>query len=66
VKSFDHLMILNKIFLYIEMTTSEEFRVFGRAMIDYVADYLENIRDRKVLPDVKPGKAPLIFFEFFR
>ena len=37
------------------MTTPEEFREFGRAMIDYVADYLENIRDRPVLPKVKPG-----------
>lgn len=24
-------------------------------MVDYIADYLENIRDRKVFPDVKPG-----------
>jgi len=24
-------------------------------MIDYIADYLENIRDRRVYPDVKPG-----------
>merc|ERR1719223_2054399 len=24
-------------------------------MVDYVADYLDNIRDRKVVPDVKPG-----------
>ena len=24
-------------------------------MVDYVADYLENIRDRRVFPDVKPG-----------
>ena len=37
------------------MTTKEEFREFGRAMIDFVTDYLENIRDRRVLPDVKPG-----------
>ena len=37
------------------MTTPEEFREFGREMIDYVADYLENIRDRPVLPKVKPG-----------
>lgn len=37
------------------MTSKEEFREFGHAMIDYVADYLDNIRDRKVLPDVKPG-----------
>ena len=37
------------------MTTPEEFREFGKAMVDYVADYLENIRDRPVLPKVKPG-----------
>ena len=37
------------------MTSSDEFREFGKAMIDYVADYLDNIRDRPVLPDVKPG-----------
>lgn len=24
-------------------------------MVDYIADYLENIRDRRVLPDKKPG-----------
>lgn len=24
-------------------------------MVDYVADYLENIRDRPVVPAVKPG-----------
>ena len=24
-------------------------------MVDYIADYLENIRDRRVFPDVKPG-----------
>ena len=37
------------------MTSPAEFREFGKAMIDYVADYLENIRDRPVLPEVKPG-----------
>ena len=37
------------------MTSAEEFREFGKAMIDYVADYLENIRDRPVLPNVRPG-----------
>ena len=25
-------------------------------MVDYIADYLENIRERRVFPDVKPGK----------
>ena len=24
-------------------------------MVDYVANYLENIRDRRVFPEVKPG-----------
>lgn len=24
-------------------------------MVDYIADYLENIRDRRVLPNVQPG-----------
>ena len=24
-------------------------------MVEYIADYLENIRDRRVFPDVKPG-----------
>lgn len=24
-------------------------------MVDYIADYLENIRDRRVFPEVKPG-----------
>jgi aromatic-L-amino-acid/L-tryptophan decarboxylase len=34
---------------------SKEFRVYGKQMIDLVADYLDTIEDRKVLPDVKPG-----------
>ena len=27
----------------------------GKEMVDYIADYLENIRERRVFPDVKPG-----------
>jgi len=34
---------------------SEEFRKRGKEMVDYVADYLENIRDRRPLSNVKPG-----------
>ena len=34
------------------MTTSEEFREFGGAMINFVADYLDNIRERRVVPEV--------------
>lgn len=33
----------------------DQFKQFANAMIDYIGNYLENIRDRKVLPDVEPG-----------
>ncbi len=29
--------------------------ISGKEMVDYIADYLENIRERRVFPDVKPG-----------
>ena len=33
----------------------------GREMVDYIADYLTNIRSRRVFPNVKPGyMRPLI------
>lgn len=32
----------------------DEFREAGKQMIDYIADYLENIRERPVLPSVDP------------
>nr|BBI36959.1 dopa decarboxylase [Polymixia japonica] len=32
-----------------------EFRRRGKEMVDYVADYLENIEQRPVYPDVEPG-----------
>ncbi|XKL65837.1 hypothetical protein PGB90_009257 [Kerria lacca] len=32
-----------------------EYRLRGKEMVDYIADYLENIRDRRVYPNVKPG-----------
>jgi aromatic-L-amino-acid decarboxylase len=34
---------------------SEEFRVHGKQMIDLVADYLDTIEKRPVLPSVEPG-----------
>ena len=34
---------------------AEEFRKRGKEMVDYVADYLENIRERRVYPTVEPG-----------
>lgn len=33
---------------------AQQFRDFGKAAIDYLADYIENIRDRDVLPSVEP------------
>ena len=43
------------------MSSKEEFRAFGHAMIDYIIDYHENIKERPVLPNVKPGYLrPLI------
>lgn len=32
-----------------------EFRHRGKEMVDYVADYLENIEQRSVYPDLEPG-----------
>ena len=32
-----------------------EFRRRGKEMVDYVADYLDTIAKRRVLPDVQPG-----------
>ncbi|XP_077382936.1 aromatic-L-amino-acid decarboxylase isoform X6 [Festucalex cinctus] len=32
-----------------------EFRRRGKEMVDFVADYLENLEQRPVYPDVKPG-----------
>ncbi|XP_034107848.1 histidine decarboxylase isoform X2 [Drosophila albomicans] len=33
----------------------KEYRQRGKEMVDYIADYLENIRKRRVFPDVSPG-----------
>lgn len=38
-----------------------EFKDMAREMVDYIGNYLENIRDRQVLPTVQPGYLrPLI------
>lgn len=34
---------------------AEQFREFGKATVDYIADYFETIRDRPVLSNVQPG-----------
>ncbi|KAH8255584.1 hypothetical protein KR038_006804 [Drosophila bunnanda] len=38
-----------------------EFKEFAKTMVDFIAEYMENIRERRVLPEVKPGYLkPLI------
>lgn len=33
---------------------SKQFREAAKQLVDYVCDYLDNIRDRPVLPSVEP------------
>nr|BDD85275.1 dopa decarboxylase [Ischnura senegalensis] len=40
---------------------TKTFKEFARSMVDYIGDYHDNIRDRRVLPTVEPGYLrPLI------
>jgi len=40
---------------------AKQFTEFAKTMVDYINNYLENIRDRRVLPTVQPGYLrPLI------
>lgn len=32
-----------------------EFRQRGKEMVDYIADYIENIKERRVTPEIEPG-----------
>uniref|UniRef100_A0A158P6D9 Aromatic-L-amino-acid decarboxylase n=1 Tax=Angiostrongylus cantonensis TaxID=6313 RepID=A0A158P6D9_ANGCA len=34
---------------------SNEFRKYGKEMVDYVADFWDHIRERRPLPNIKPG-----------
>ena len=47
----DDRILIKKLFKTIEF----DDWFLGKEMVDYIADYLENIRDRRVFPDVKPG-----------
>lgn len=40
---------------YCFLISTLTFFLLGKEVVDYIADYLENIRDRRVYPDVKPG-----------
>lgn len=35
---------------------AEELRKYGHQVVDWIADYLANVRDYPVLPEVKPGQ----------
>ncbi|KAL2737943.1 aromatic-L-amino-acid decarboxylase [Vespula squamosa] len=34
---------------------AEDFKKFAKEMVEYITNYLENIRDRRVLPTIEPG-----------
>lgn len=34
---------------------SDEFREASKQLTDYIADYIEGLRQRSVVPDVEPG-----------
>lgn len=33
----------------------QEFRVRGKEMVEYICDFVSNIQERRVTPDVGPG-----------
>lgn len=35
--------------------TPADFRRIGRQMVDYIADYMENVHNRRVVPSIEPG-----------
>jgi aromatic-L-amino-acid decarboxylase len=41
----------------------EEFRKAGHYLVDYIADYLKNIEDKKLFPDIEPSKLYQLFDE---
>ncbi len=45
----------NKEFEFLGDMPSDEFRKFGYQMIDWIADYLDNVEKHTVLPNIKPG-----------
>lgn len=40
---------------YVHKMDAEAFRKNGKEMVDYVADYMEGIKDRRPLSNVEPG-----------
>nr|BAF73419.1 aromatic amino acid decarboxylase [Dugesia japonica] len=46
---------INRIYQKDKIMDVEEFRKRGKEMIDFVANYLDNIEDLKVFPQIEPG-----------
>ena len=40
---------------HIRVYINSNFPIKGKELVDYIADYLEEIRDRRVFPEKKPG-----------
>lgn len=38
----------------------QEFRQYGKETVDYIADYLETIHKRRVVPAIEPGYLKVI------
>lgn len=49
------VFIFRKFFSQIKTMDTEEFRRYGKEMIDYICEYLESIPNRRVTPTVSPG-----------
>ena len=41
---------------------SDEFSVYGRQMVDYIADYMDTMRERPVVYNVKPGYMKVMLY----
>ncbi|KAL3315542.1 hypothetical protein Ciccas_005822 [Cichlidogyrus casuarinus] len=35
--------------------STDDFRIWGKKMVDYICEYLDGLEDRNVIPDVEPG-----------
>merc|ERR1711915_63509 len=49
------VLYLSNYLRFLRKMDSAEFQVRGREMIDYIVNYLDNVGERRVTPDVAPG-----------
>ncbi|VEL33776.1 unnamed protein product [Protopolystoma xenopodis] len=50
-------LLVSKIFCKSKMD-SEDFRKWGKHMVDFICQYLDELPQRRVIPDVEPGYLP--------